>query len=181
MAPSDYYSVNEEKKPAADRIYHNNANCRAGRDIPRELSESGAKSMIFAGQRGKGVWLSAVLSIALGFAVVSSANDSSAASTRPCNGWSAWLDRMPGVNLNPTLHVKGTCAFMQAGYKVTLKLHTPSSLNPKILTLDIVITQGIGATVPTNVPVHYRLATKVAYTAVTLLPDRVSVPVKIVQ
>jgi hypothetical protein len=41
MATGDYYSINEEKKPAADRVYHSNANCRAGRDIPQSERRSG--------------------------------------------------------------------------------------------------------------------------------------------
>jgi hypothetical protein len=41
MASGDYCSINEEKKPAADRVYHNNANCRAGRDIPQSERRSG--------------------------------------------------------------------------------------------------------------------------------------------
>jgi hypothetical protein len=32
---ADFYSVNEVKKPAADRVYHNNTSCPSGRDIPQ--------------------------------------------------------------------------------------------------------------------------------------------------
>jgi hypothetical protein len=41
MAPGDYYSINEEKKSVADRVYHNNRNCRAGRDIPQNERRDG--------------------------------------------------------------------------------------------------------------------------------------------
>ena len=30
----DYCSINEASKPAANRVYHDNNECRAGRDIP---------------------------------------------------------------------------------------------------------------------------------------------------
>lgn len=29
-----FHSINEEKKPAANRVHHNNSACAAGRDIP---------------------------------------------------------------------------------------------------------------------------------------------------
>jgi len=29
-----FHSINEVKKPEADRVYHNNTACAAGRDIP---------------------------------------------------------------------------------------------------------------------------------------------------
>jgi hypothetical protein len=35
MAPIQaFYSINETKKPAANRVYHNNSACRPGQDIP---------------------------------------------------------------------------------------------------------------------------------------------------
>ena len=33
-AVAQFYSVNEEKKPANQRVYHDNINCRPGQDIP---------------------------------------------------------------------------------------------------------------------------------------------------
>jgi hypothetical protein len=41
MATNDYYSINEADKPADKRDYHNNTNCRAGRDIPQHERRSG--------------------------------------------------------------------------------------------------------------------------------------------
>jgi hypothetical protein len=38
---ADYYSINEEKKAQADRVYHNNDDCRAGRDIPMNERRTG--------------------------------------------------------------------------------------------------------------------------------------------
>jgi hypothetical protein len=31
-----YHSVNETNKPPDERVYHNNEDCRSGRDIPRK-------------------------------------------------------------------------------------------------------------------------------------------------
>jgi hypothetical protein len=39
-----YYSVNEEKKPRKERVYHTDQNCRSGRDIPKKERESGTGS-----------------------------------------------------------------------------------------------------------------------------------------
>lgn len=37
----NYYSINEVKKQPAKRVYHNNLNCRAGRDIPQNERRPG--------------------------------------------------------------------------------------------------------------------------------------------
>jgi hypothetical protein len=34
MRTADFYSVNEEKKPLFDRVYHNNTSCGPGKEIP---------------------------------------------------------------------------------------------------------------------------------------------------
>jgi hypothetical protein len=31
---ADFYSINEAKKPAGSRVYHDNGACPSGRDIP---------------------------------------------------------------------------------------------------------------------------------------------------
>ena len=36
-----FHSVNEAKKPAANRVYHNNDSCRPGQDIPRNERVAG--------------------------------------------------------------------------------------------------------------------------------------------
>jgi hypothetical protein len=36
-----FYSINEEKKPAANRVHHNNSACPPGRDIPQHERRSG--------------------------------------------------------------------------------------------------------------------------------------------
>jgi hypothetical protein len=35
------------------------------------------------------------------------------------SGWNAWIDRMPGPNDNPTLHVRGTVTVPQDGFTFT--------------------------------------------------------------
>jgi hypothetical protein len=36
-----FYSVNEVKKPANERVYHNNIRCAPGRDIPQSECREG--------------------------------------------------------------------------------------------------------------------------------------------
>jgi len=36
-----FYSVNEEKKPASQRVHHNNDKCPPGRDIPASERKTG--------------------------------------------------------------------------------------------------------------------------------------------
>jgi hypothetical protein len=38
---AEFYSINEGKKPAADRVHHNNSACAPGRDIPQNERQSG--------------------------------------------------------------------------------------------------------------------------------------------
>jgi hypothetical protein len=38
---TEYYSINEAKKPADKRVYHDNDQCRAGRDIPQSERRNG--------------------------------------------------------------------------------------------------------------------------------------------
>jgi hypothetical protein len=37
-----FYSVNEEKKPAQNRVHHDNSSCRPGQDIPVSERRPGA-------------------------------------------------------------------------------------------------------------------------------------------
>lgn len=41
---SPFYSVNEEKKPAASRVYHHNSSCPPGRDIPANERRPGTNN-----------------------------------------------------------------------------------------------------------------------------------------
>jgi hypothetical protein len=36
-----FHSINEVKKPAADRVHHNNSACPPGRDIPQHETRPG--------------------------------------------------------------------------------------------------------------------------------------------
>lgn len=40
-ATSAFYSINEEKKPASNRVHHNNSACPPGRDIPQSERRTG--------------------------------------------------------------------------------------------------------------------------------------------
>lgn len=97
-----------------------------------------------------------------------------------CGKWQAWLDIMPGPGMTPTLHVTGECLAPSAGYKITLVPAVPQGINPKILILKKVVKPGIGIQVPTKIPVNYTKKRSARYTNVTILPDGVTVKVKIV-
>ena len=38
---ANFYSINEARKPASDRVYHNNSACRLGQDIPQSERRNG--------------------------------------------------------------------------------------------------------------------------------------------
>lgn len=97
-----------------------------------------------------------------------------------CGGWKAWLDTMPPGT--PTLHVTGKCIFPKHGYKVTLKEAVPQGINPAILLLRKVVTPPSGKVIqtPQTVNVHFKKKTTRKYKQVTILPDGVTVNVKIV-
>ena len=39
-----FYSVNEDKKPAANRVHHDNSACRPGQDIPQNERRPGTNN-----------------------------------------------------------------------------------------------------------------------------------------
>jgi hypothetical protein len=41
---SAFFSVNEEKKPPANRVHHNNSACPPGRDIPQNERRPGTNN-----------------------------------------------------------------------------------------------------------------------------------------
>jgi hypothetical protein len=102
------------------------------------------------------------------------------ASPGKCYGWKAWLDTMPPGPW--TLHVAGSCKFPTHGYKVTLKPSVPQGINPAILLLTKTVKAPTGPVIqtPEVVAVHFKMKTKTKYTAVTILPDLVTVKVQIV-
>lgn len=97
-----------------------------------------------------------------------------------CGGWKAVLNRMPTAT--PTLHVTGKCVFPKHGYKVKLTKAVPQGINPAILLLRKTVKPPTGIVIPTPqiVNVSFTLKTKTKYTHVTILPDGVTVKVKIV-
>jgi hypothetical protein len=42
MTVAPFYSINQEKKPGKDRVYHNNNKCASGYDIPKKERRPGA-------------------------------------------------------------------------------------------------------------------------------------------
>jgi hypothetical protein len=94
--------------------------------------------------------------------------------------WRAQLDRQPPGPA--TLRVRGSCEFPTAGFKVTLRRHTPQGFNPRILLLDKVVMPPTGpvAQVVTRVEVRYEETTTAGFDAVTILPDGDTVPVEVV-
>lgn len=98
------------------------------------------------------------------------------ASGGKCGGWRAIHDFMPPGPA--VLRVTGECRFMSGGHKVTLKEAVPQGINPSILLLNKIVTQGIGPQIPQTVPVSFKKKTNTHYTKVTILPDGVTVKVQ---
>jgi hypothetical protein len=97
-----------------------------------------------------------------------------------CGGWRAWHDKMPPGPF--TLHVQGRCTFPTTGYKVRLVKAVPQGINPAILLLRKIVTPPTGITLPVvqTIPVAFKLKTNANYTHVTILPDVVTVKVRVV-
>lgn len=96
-----------------------------------------------------------------------------------CPSWSAWIDRMPGPEAIPTIHVQGRCSFRFAGYSAELKPHFPQGADPNVFLMDLVVHAPAGPAVPGAGSASIAYATSVAakYGTVLLLPDRIAVPV----
>ena len=97
-----------------------------------------------------------------------------------CGGWRAWHDKMPPGPA--TLHVQGKCTFPTSGYKVRLVKAVPQGINPAILLLRKIVTPPTGIVLPViqTIPVVFKLRTNANYTHVTIIPDGVTVKVKVV-
>lgn len=97
-----------------------------------------------------------------------------------CYGWKAILDTMPPAPLK--LYVTGKCSFPTHGYKVTLKEAVPQGINPLILILRKLVKPPTGIVIqtPQIVTVEFKKKTKKKYTNVTILPDNVTIKVKVV-
>jgi len=97
-----------------------------------------------------------------------------------CATWSAWIDRMPGPEAIPTLHVQGQCTFRVAGYSVEVTPHIPQGPDPNVYLLDLIAHAPAGPATPGVGTTSISYATSVAdkYKTVLLLPDRIAVPVR---
>lgn len=95
--------------------------------------------------------------------------------------WSAWHDFMPGSP--PTLHVTGKVNCPTSGYKASLVPHTPQGINPAIYLLDLVVVppgpDEVVTEAFTDIDVHYHEDTRKHYDQVTILPEDITVDVKI--
>lgn len=97
-----------------------------------------------------------------------------------CGSWRAVLNMMPpGPSI---LRVTGKCLFPKHGFKVTLKEAVPQGINPAILLLRKTVKAPTGIVIPTPqvVNVTFSKKTKTKYSKVTILPDGVTINVKIV-
>lgn len=100
--------------------------------------------------------------------------------TIKCGSWKAVHDFMPPGT--PTLTVTGVCTVPTTGYKIKLVMAVPQGINPAILLLKKVVTPPTGIVIPIQqkIKVVYTKKTKTKYTHVTILPDGVTVKVKVV-
>lgn len=95
--------------------------------------------------------------------------------------WHASQDFMPGGP--PTLNVTGTVVCPTTGYKAKLVRHSPQGINPTIYILDLIVTPPAPGTavdnVLTDLHVQYHEDTRTKYSQVTILPENITVDVKI--
>ena len=89
---------------------------------------------------------------------------------------------MPGSE--PTLHVKGDVTCPTTGYCARLTPHQPQGINPAIYLFDLTVTppapgQIVGQMV-TDVLVHFQEVTRNHYEKVTILPENITVEVRLV-
>jgi hypothetical protein len=95
-----------------------------------------------------------------------------------CADWKAWHDSEPGGPA--TLHVTGKCTFPTGGYQVELKPAKSQGINPRIYIVEKIVHPPTGAAndVVTEVEVHYTEKTNARYDEVSIVPDKVTIPVK---
>ena len=86
-----------------------------------------------------------------------------------CDDWKAWHDRMPGKP--PVLHVTGKCCSPTGGWSVALQRHEPHGINPGVLILDLVVTEGpVGTDAPAELDVDWKEETDFGYEQVVVRP-----------
>ena len=107
-----------------------------------------------------------------------------------CRDWHAWYDHEPPGPV--TLIVTGKCEVPRSDYEVRLRRREQQGANPKDLLLERTVvrgsadgwavgepsgtSEGEGPWVPTR-EARYKEKTVFKYETVTILPDRVTVPV----
>lgn len=98
--------------------------------------------------------------------------------TGQCAGWSARLQRPPGLS-RPRLLVTGTCEFPSAGYSVYLRREMSIADDPGVLRLWRVERRprGPAAAVMTTVRVYFRDALRGDYHSVMILPEGITIPI----
>jgi hypothetical protein len=95
-----------------------------------------------------------------------------------CSEWEAWHNRRPGAP--PTLIVTGKCKFPDESYQAKLRRREPQGINPKDLLLELIVTEEPGwEEMELSLEVRYEEQTDFEYDTVTILPDVVTVPVKV--
>jgi len=95
-----------------------------------------------------------------------------------CSEWEAWHNRRPGAP--PTLIVTGKCKFPDESYQAKLRRREPQGINPKDLLLELIVTEEPGwEEMEPTLEVRYEEQTDFEYDTVTILPDVVTVPVKV--
>lgn len=98
----------------------------------------------------------------------------------PCVFTATLSRRPPGPGV---LRVEGACTFATTGFEVSLLRHEPQGFNPRDLLLDLVVEPPdpddfVGQAF-TTVPVSYQETTEADLDTVTILPDGVSIEVRL--
>lgn len=95
-----------------------------------------------------------------------------------CRDWSAWHDRMPGVE--PTLYVTGECMAPTPEYTCTLRRAEPQGINPRDLLLELVMTPpgGVIPQVLTPCSIRYEEKTSFEYDTVSIKEVETGISVK---
>lgn len=85
-----------------------------------------------------------------------------------------------GSSALPTLHVQGWCTVRLVGSSVELRPHVPSSTNPNVYLMDLVVHAPAGPAVLGTGAASLSYATTVAnpYRTLLIFPDGISVPVR---
>jgi len=95
--------------------------------------------------------------------------------------WKAWIDAMPPGR---RLYVNGKCVYPTAGWTITLEKANPQGINPAVLILrkTAKAPQGPAAQQMTTYEPKYeqKLGPDEKYEKVTIIPDSVTVDVKVI-